>query len=344
MIVQLLASQVNVASLSCLNEYWRSEQRWRHTTKIRTRYGYREFVDKGVRFRQGRLLCAMCWIGTDRPSILFDHACVWLVKHKMLLLGVMTLKRDGTNMNGFFDDISTLSTEVGYCSINKMGSPNEDRYRLLGGGFIVPDKRQTAFYSAQRGELYAVMDGVGSASHGMAAAQYIADQLPVFFTQTQNIPVDIDVLVKHLAHINQEIFTWGLMEGTQRPCGASTATILWLSPSQQAYLCHAGDSVAFLLRNQQLSKISHDHAYADGLFCYVGQGEGFSPQIHHSSLEDGDTWCLVTDGVTKGLNSHQIQQILQKYAGRADLAAKHLVDAAKRKGVQDDITALVIEI
>ncbi|HMV60557.1 MAG TPA: SpoIIE family protein phosphatase [Agitococcus sp.] len=247
-------------------------------------------------------------------------------------------------MNGFFEDMSTLSTEVGYCSINKMGRANEDRYRLLGGGFIVPDQRQTAFYSAKRGEMYAVMDGVGGASHGMAAAQYIADQLPVFFTQVQNIPIGIDTLVTLLTHINQEIFTWGMMEGTQRPCGASTATILWLSPSQQAYICHAGDSTAFLLRHQQLRKISHDHADADGLYCYVGQGEGFSPQILNFSLEDGDTWCLVTDGITKGLNSYQIQQILQKYAGRADLAAKHLVEAAKRKGVQDDITALVIEI
>ena len=93
MIVQLLASQVNVASLSCLNDYWRSEQRWRHTTEIRTRYGYREFSDKGIRFRLGRLLCAMCWTGTDRPSILFDHACVWLAKHKVLLPGVTTLER-----------------------------------------------------------------------------------------------------------------------------------------------------------------------------------------------------------------------------------------------------------
>ncbi|HQV23689.1 MAG TPA: DUF4158 domain-containing protein, partial [Agitococcus sp.] len=38
LIVQVLASQVNVANLSCLNDYWRSEQRWRHTTEIRTRY------------------------------------------------------------------------------------------------------------------------------------------------------------------------------------------------------------------------------------------------------------------------------------------------------------------
>lgn len=35
----------------------------------------------------------MCWTGTDRPSILFEHACVWLIKHKVLLPGVTTLER-----------------------------------------------------------------------------------------------------------------------------------------------------------------------------------------------------------------------------------------------------------
>lgn len=262
----------------------------------------------------------------------------------MYILDVITLYLGDLRMGISSDEMSTLSTEAGYCSLNKLGRPNEDRYRLLGGGFIVPDNRQTAFYNTQRGEIYAVMDGVGGASHGMAAAQYIADQLPMFFTQTLNSPLTIDILVQHLTRINHEIFAWGVMDGTKRPCGASTATVLWLSPAQQVYLCHAGDSAAFLLRGQSLRKISHDHADADGLYCYVGQGEGFSPEIHSFSLEEGDTWCLVTDGVTKGLHSYQIQQILQNYAGRVDLAAKYLVDAAKRKGVQDDITALVIEI
>jgi TnpA family transposase len=92
-VIQALAVQIKVADLACISAYRDSEQRWRHTAEIRTRYGYREFMDKGVRFRLGRLLCAMCWIGTDRPSVLFDHASAWLIGNKVLLPGITILER-----------------------------------------------------------------------------------------------------------------------------------------------------------------------------------------------------------------------------------------------------------
>lgn len=235
-----------------------------------------------------------------------------------------------------------MSSLVGYSSLSKAGRANEDRYRLLGGGFVLPDNRETAFKDTQRGELYAVMDGVGGASHGMAAAQYIADQLPRFFTHASS--ANIEALSILLASINYDVFGWGLMEGTQRPRGASTATLLWLSPQQQAHVCHVGDSSAFLLRGDRLISASSEHVEQGSICRYVGQGEGFNPELRHYPIMVDDIWCLVTDGVTKGLHPHQIKQILQDYAGEPHLAAKELVLAAKRKKVQDDITALVIEV
>lgn len=92
-VLHTLTNQLNVADPSCVDVYRQSEQRWRHTTEIRGRYGYREFIDGGVRFRLGRWLCARCWTGTDRPSALFDHAGGWLAGHKVLLPGVSVLER-----------------------------------------------------------------------------------------------------------------------------------------------------------------------------------------------------------------------------------------------------------
>lgn len=82
-----LAEQLGVAEPACVDAYRTSEQRWRHTAEIRDRYGYRAFSDGGVQFRLGRWLCALCWSGTDRPSVLFDHASGWLIGHKVLLPG-----------------------------------------------------------------------------------------------------------------------------------------------------------------------------------------------------------------------------------------------------------------
>ena len=92
-VLQCLAVQIDVAEPACVTDYRHSEQRWRHTTEIRARYGYREFVERGVQFRLGRWLCTLCWTGTDRPGVLFDQACEWLVSHKVLLPGISFLER-----------------------------------------------------------------------------------------------------------------------------------------------------------------------------------------------------------------------------------------------------------
>ncbi|MGF6604885.1 TnpA family transposase [Paraburkholderia sp. GAS448] len=92
-VIHLLAPQINVVDPGCVYAYKESEQRWRHTAEIRVRYHYREFVERGVRFRLGRWLCALCWTGTDRPSVLFEHASNWLISHKVLLPGVTVLER-----------------------------------------------------------------------------------------------------------------------------------------------------------------------------------------------------------------------------------------------------------
>ena len=44
-------------------------------------------------FRLTRWLYALCWTGTDRPSVLFERAITWLVMHKVLLPGCSTLER-----------------------------------------------------------------------------------------------------------------------------------------------------------------------------------------------------------------------------------------------------------
>lgn len=93
-VIERIASQINVADYkNCLSSYQSSEQRWRHTVEIRSRHGYREFTEKGIRFRLGRRLCALCWTGTDRPGVLFDHALSWLFANKILLPGITVLER-----------------------------------------------------------------------------------------------------------------------------------------------------------------------------------------------------------------------------------------------------------
>ena len=96
-VLHAVAAQLNVVDPACVAAYCESEQRWRHTAEIRERYGYREFADIGIQFRLGRWLCALCWTGTDRPAVLFDHANGWLIGRKVLLPGVSVLGNSPTS-------------------------------------------------------------------------------------------------------------------------------------------------------------------------------------------------------------------------------------------------------
>ena len=88
-----LARQLAIADSGCLAQYDAGRVRWLHAAEIRDRHGYRELTDPFARFRLARWLYALCWTGTDRPSVLFDRATAWLVTEKILLPGASVLER-----------------------------------------------------------------------------------------------------------------------------------------------------------------------------------------------------------------------------------------------------------
>jgi hypothetical protein len=91
--IHTVAKQLDILDVTVLAAYHTKEQRWVHTNEIRTRFGYREFVDPNVGFRLTRWLYALCWTGTERPSVIFDRATAWLHANKVLLPGVSVLER-----------------------------------------------------------------------------------------------------------------------------------------------------------------------------------------------------------------------------------------------------------
>ena len=88
-----LARQLGIADPGCLTLYREGRVRWQHAREFRAGFGYREFTDPAMRFGLARWLYALCWTGTDRPSVLFDRATAWLVTEKVLLPGATALER-----------------------------------------------------------------------------------------------------------------------------------------------------------------------------------------------------------------------------------------------------------
>jgi serine/threonine protein phosphatase PrpC len=218
--------------------------------------------------------------------------------------------------------------------------PYEDRYRILTRDIPLVGK-------SGRGELFAVLDGIGGAPKGMAAAQAVADCLLNFYRKTDEVTADVNGLNNLLLHTNMSINEWGCVDGTDRPLGGSVGTIAWIH-SRLLTIFHAGDTTGMLLRQNQPPKVlTSMHELDGGISRYFGLGRRLEIEVTSEQLEEGDLILLVSDGVTKAFSTTEaaglVFEIYDK-TGDIGLAAQVLVTRSRDKKSVDDITAMLIEI
>lgn len=225
-------------------------------------------------------------------------------------------------------------------NVKSKQKPYEDRYRLLSKDIPLVGR-------SGRGELFAVLDGIGGAPRGMQAAQAVADCLLEFYRKPDEIPADSNGLNQLLLQTNQAINDWGYMEGTDRPLGGAAGSIAWLH-DQKLTLFHAGDTAGILLRqNHPPRLLTGLHEYDGGITRYFGLGRHLEIEIKTLALVEGDLILLVSDGVTKVYSTTEaanlIQEIFDK-TGDAGSAVQELVTRSRSKKSVDDITAMLIEV
>jgi protein phosphatase len=143
--------------------------------------------------------------------------------------------------------------------------------------------------------------------------------------------------------------------------GFGTTLTLALSLGRDLFITHIGDSRAYLLREQTLFRLTHDHTLAQALanqgtlaqeevashrlrhvltrsLGHGGQGE---PDVQEIVLEDGDCLLLCTDGLNEMVEETKIGQILQ--AGpTAEIACRSLIEEALAGGGKDNVTVVVV--
>ena len=194
-----------------------------------------------------------------------------------------------------------------------------------------------------RGEIYAVFDGIGSAPEGRHSAQVMADALVRFFREPDRYSASESGLIRLLDEANREIHGWGMISGADRPLGGCAGTVLWIL-EDTLRLFHAGDTAAVLIRDGHTKTLTREHTAEDGaLFKYFGIGNGLTLEVEQMPVEEGDRILLVTDGVTKYRSAVEASalvadtQVIQN-------AVRDLVHQCQLAGVTDDITAMLVDV
>lgn len=151
-VLHTLCRQLAIPSPDCLRKY-NDHRRWLHAQDIQQRYGYRNFTEPAVGLRLSRWLYALCWTGTDRPSVLFERATTWLLTHKVLLPGVSQLERF----------VATLRSRV-----------EERLWKTLGRGVSATQRQQLlALLQVETGQRRSQLDLLRSGPTMVSAPSFI---------------------------------------------------------------------------------------------------------------------------------------------------------------------------
>jgi PPM family protein phosphatase len=165
------------------------------------------------------------------------------------------------------------------------------------------------------------------------------------------------VMTAHLEIIDQA-------KADDDKAGMGTTFTGFLVAGGDAVFAHAGDSRAYLVRDEIAMQLSEDHTLlarlqASGvdptsgggsvarwrgvLTNALGIGDATRVATFIVPLQSGDTILLCTDGVTEYVGESEVGQVLSS-ASEPERAAQRLVDMALERGGGDNATAVVVKV
>ena len=219
--------------------------------------------------------------------------------------------------------------------------------------------------------LWIVADGMGGHPGGDVASKmtveaicnYVAERagqgLP---TGTEEVP---SFLQSAIGYANETVRAYA--ETNPEFTGMGTTAVLLFLPapaSPLAWVAHAGDSRAYLIRDQRISALTRDHTVLEeriqqGLLPKstpsshplghkLTRGVGVSPTVEVDvstiKLQPTDEVLLCSDGLNKMLNDEDILDTLTTMHGKPpEQKCRALIDQANVRGGQDNTTVVMIE-
>jgi protein phosphatase len=145
--------------------------------------------------------------------------------------------------------------------------------------------------------------------------------------------------------------------------GTGTTVVAFLVDGTRIGALHLGDSRAYLLRDGELQRLTHDHTLVQSLVDEgrISEEEAAShprrswlvktlqdsstpePDLFHLEGLPGDRYLICSDGVTAVLEDAQLQEILAGVA-EPEAAVAELIARANAGGGPDNITCIVADL
>ena len=239
-------------------------------------------------------------------------------------------------------------TASGLTDVGKRRETNEDNFLLE------PDHG-----------VYAVADGMGGHAAGEIASHLAIETLREVLHRddTSGEPMDLEA--------EAEWLRGAIVEANRRICdsirlhderrGMGTTVVAVVQSGQEAVVGHVGDSRLYLLRGDELDRLTSDHSWVNeqvklGLMNddtaqrhpmrnIVTRALGSRPDVlvdlTSLQVQPGDVFLLCSDGLNTMLADEQIHALVLAHRHDPEAACRALIEETNRHGGEDNVTVVV---
>ncbi len=255
--------------------------------------------------------------------------------------------------------ITTLNVFAG-SDVGLVRRSNEDAFVVadLSGGDVLQGRLSARFEVGERGVLLAVSDGMGGHAAGEVASALVVESLQrsMAVDPPRNARTSDALMEAATKKANRDV--WEAARQPGRKGMGATLTAVFIRGST-AHIAEVGDSRAYLLRGGMIEQITRDQSYVQLLI-----DQGISPRLARQSplssvilqamghardvrvalgrlaLRRRDCLILCSDGLSNKLSAGEIRSTVLEGV-TPDAAGARLIELAKQRGGEDNITVIV---
>lgn len=213
--------------------------------------------------------------------------------------------------------------------------------------------------------LLAVADGMGGHAHGEVASTVAVAALADLDAGLAGRDLaDVDLLGalgKSASAAVDRLTELARDDSGLRGTGTTVVALLFDGP--RIGVLHVGDSRAYLLRDQELHRLTHDHTLVQALvdegritpeealehprrsmlMRTLQDGTVVEPDLFEREGRAGDRYLVCSDGVNAVLADPEIHEVLAQATGPQE-AVERLIELANEGGGPDNITCVVADL
>lgn len=231
------------------------------------------------------------------------------------------------------------------------------RYAALSDTGLVRESNQDTAYAGSR--LLAVADGFGGAGGPAGAAA--VDALKRL--ETDSLPAGdlLNLLEDAIEQAKRAVNGVAGPGSSSEEAGTTLTAMLWTG--SQLALVHIGDSRVYLLRDEELFQITHDHTMVQSmvdegrltpeeavthpqralLVRALGQGADDTHDLRLHDARQDDRYLLCSDGLSSVVQTEEIRRVLSG-TGDPEQAVRELIALANGSGGPDNVSCVVADV